>query len=115
MSAEVTQVCVFEDLKSVAAQLAGFLVLEASGARTDPQLLVSAEQVYRNAVDGLRSARKPERHLLAAASKLDAALCEMRTRRDALPLLESAYADLRAAARAIPGLQMIAFEQGCCA
>jgi hypothetical protein len=65
---------VFEDLKLVAAQLAGFLVLEGSGARIDPLLLVSAERVYEGAVGSLKSGRTPERHLLAAAGKLGEAL-----------------------------------------
>jgi len=106
---------VFEDLKLVAAQLAGFLVLASSGARIDPLLLVSAERVYESAVDGLKTGRAPERNLLAAAGKLGEALRQMQVSRDALPLLESAYADLRAAAKTEPGLQMIAFERGCCA
>jgi hypothetical protein len=110
----MTETCIFEDLKLVAAQLAGFLVLAGSGARLDPLLLTSAELVYRQAVDSLRSSRAPERHLLAAAAKLDGVLAEMRKQRDALPLLESAYADLRAASRAIPGVQMVAFDRGCC-
>lgn len=106
---------IFEDLKLVAAQLAGFLVLAGSGARIDPLLLTSAEQVHRIASDSLKSSRSAERHLMAASAKLAAVLAEMRTQRDALPLLESAYADLRAASRAIPGVQMISFEKGCCA
>ena len=105
---------VFEDLKLVAAQLAGFLVLAGSGARLDPLLLTSAELVYRQAGDSLRSSRVPERHLVAAAAKLAAVLTQMRMQRDALPLLESAYTDLRAASRAIPGVQMVAFDRGCC-
>ncbi len=111
----MTEVCVFEDLKLVASQLAGFLVLESSGAGIDPSLLTSAEQVYVAALDSLKSARTPERHLLAAASKLGPAIGQLRTRRDALPLLESAMSDLRAASRAIPGAQIVTFEKGCCA
>jgi hypothetical protein len=109
----MTETCIFEDLKLVAAQLAGFLVLACSGAR-DPFLLTSAELVYRNAVDSLRSSRVPERHFVAAAAKLGAVITEMRKQRDALPLLESAYTDLRAASRTIPGVQMVAFDRGCC-
>ena len=111
----MTEASVFEDLKLVAAQLAGFLVLAGIGARLDPLLLTSAELVYRNAADRLRSTRVPQRHLIAAAAKLDAVLTEMRAQRDALPLLQSAYVDLRKASRAIPGVQMITFEKGCCA
>jgi hypothetical protein len=108
----------FEDLKQVAAQLAGLLVLDAAGAARDHPMLASAGRAYENAADGLKRVRVPARakahhnHLLAAAAKLDEAL---RTSGDTLRLLESAYAELRSASRALPGFQMISFEQGCCA
>ncbi len=115
----------FEDLKQVAAQLAGLLVLAAAGSKNaetpDHPMLLSAEQAYRNAADGLRSARVPARaemhhdRLLRAAAKLHAALVAMRGKSDALGLLEDAYAELRLASRTLPGFQMIAFERGCCA
>jgi hypothetical protein len=111
----------FEDLKQVAAQLAGLLVLEAAGsnnATPDHPMRKSAEQVYKKALDGIRStrvtagARVHHHHLLTAAARLNDAL---HTIGDALPLLESAYAELRLASRALPGFQMISFERGCCA
>ena|SRR5579863_6442384 len=114
----------FEELKLVAAQLAGLLVLAAAGSKSatpDHPMLASAEQTYRNAADGLRSARVPPRaqmhhdHLLLAAAKLNGALCSMRGTGDPLALLESAYAELRSASRTLPGFQMISFERGCCA
>jgi hypothetical protein len=113
----VAQSC-FEDLKQVAAQLAGLLVLRS---RPDHPMLLSAEQAYKNAVDGLKSARVSARarahheHLLTAASNLGFALRELHLERDALPLLECAYANLRAASRTLPGFPMISFERGCCA
>jgi hypothetical protein len=115
-----TQIC-FEDLKQVAAQLAGLLVLEAAGSRDaapDHPMRASAEQVYKNAVDGLRGVRVTARarvhheHLLAAATRLNEAL---HGTGDVLPALESAYAELRLASRTLPGFQMISFERGCCA
>jgi hypothetical protein len=108
----------FEDLKQVAAQLAGLLVLDAAGAAPDHPMRVSAERVYQNAVDGLRSARVPARarphhdHLLAASRKLNDALS---AKGDPLVFLESAYAELRSASRTLPGFQMISFQHGCCA
>jgi len=108
----------FEDLKQVAAQLAGLLVLEAAGAVADHPMRLSAERVYQSAVDGLRSARVPARarrhhdHLLAASGKLGDALS---TKGDPLVFLESAYRELRSASRSLPGFQMISFEHGCCA
>jgi hypothetical protein len=108
----------FEDLKQVASQLAGLLVLEAAGAAHDHPMLTSAEQVYRHAEDGLRSARVTARarvhhnHLLTAATKLNEALRESG---DPLVPLESAYAELRLASRTLPGFEMISFERSCCA
>jgi len=108
----------FEDLKQVAAQLAGLLVLEAAGAAKDHPMLASAEEAYKNAADGLKSARVPARarrhhdHLLIAAAKLHEAL---RAGGDTLVLLEGAYAELRSASRTLPGFQMISFDRGCCA
>ena len=108
----------FEDLKQVAAQLAGLLVLSAAGAAEDHPMRPSAERVYQNALDGLRSARVPGRarrhhdHLLAASGKLGDALG---TKGDPLVFLEGAYAELRSASRSLPGFQMISFEHGCCA
>jgi hypothetical protein len=108
----------FEDLKQVAAQLAGLLVLEAAGATPDHPMLASASQAYKNAADGLKSirvtarARVHHKHLLAAAAKLDEAL---RASGDKLRLLEGAYAELRSASKILPGFQMISFERGCCA
>ncbi len=106
----------FEDLKQVAAQLAVLLLLEAAGAAPDHPMRASAEQVNRQAVDGLRSVRVPapmrrhHEHLLAAAIKLDAALLGSG---DPLIPLEGAYAELRAASRTLPGFPMISFERGC--
>lgn len=108
----------FEDLKQVAAQLAGLLVLEAAGAAKDHPMRLSAAQAYKSAVDGLRSARVPPRarphhdHLVAASGKLNDALS---AKGDPLVFLESAYAELRSASRTLPGFQMISFEHGCCA
>ena len=108
----------FEDLKQVAAQLAGLLVLEGAGAAADHPMLLSAQAVWRNAVDGLRSTRVPEcarvhhGHLIAAARNLSAAL---QGTGDKLIPLERSYAELRAASHALPGFPMISFEQGCCA
>ena len=103
----------FEDLKQVAAQLAGLLVLEESGALPDHPMLLSAQSAWRNAADGLRSTRVPDRakahhsHLLAAAQNLSAAL---HGTGDKLIPLERSYAELRAASHALPGFPMISFE-----
>jgi hypothetical protein len=108
----------FEDLKQVAAQLAGLLVLDAAGSPPDHPMLSSARGAYQRAIDGLRSIRVPmrarphHRHLLSAAVYLNEAL---HGRGDALRPLESAWADLRAASRTLPGFPIISFDRGCCA
>lgn len=113
----------FEDLKQVAAQLAGLLVLSAAGSRlaaSDHPMLNSAEQLYKNAADGLQSVRvtaRARRHhesLQTALAKLGDALSSAKGTGDPLIFLESAYADLRSAARTLPGFEMISFENCCC-
>src|SRR5258708_15985651 len=73
----------FEDLKQVAAQLAGVLVLAAAGANTaspDHPMLRTAAELHGAAADALRSTRptgRARRHhasLIQAAADLAAAL-----------------------------------------
>lgn len=113
----------FEDLKQVAAQLAGLLVLSASGAKSatpDHPMLNSAEQLYKNATDGLKSVRatpRARRHhesLQTALAKLGDALSSAKGTGDPLIPLESAYADLRSAAKTLPGFEMVSFDHCCC-
>jgi hypothetical protein len=123
----------FEDLRQVAAQLAGLLVLEASGARTatpDHAMLLVAERTYDTANDGVRRVRPSaramphHRHVLEAADDLGRALREMRrpAARTAgsqvdrvMPALRAGYDSLQRAARALPGFELVNFERGCCA
>src|ERR1700691_2255326 len=54
----------FEDLKQVASQLAGLLVLAASGSKEagpDHPMLGAARELYREADDALRHAAPTER------------------------------------------------------
>jgi hypothetical protein len=109
----------FEDLKQVAAQLAGFLVLSASGAKSAAPLQ-STEQLYKKAADGLKSVRvttRARRHhnsLQTALAKLGDALSSAKGSGDPLIPLESAYADLRSASRTLPGFEMVSFDHCCC-
>jgi hypothetical protein len=109
----------FEDLKQVAAQLAGLLVLSASGAKSAAPLQ-STEQLYKNAADGIKSVRvttRARRHhdsLQTALAKLGDALSFAKGTGDPLIPLESAYADLRSAARTLPGFEMVSFQNCCC-
>jgi hypothetical protein len=124
----------FEDLRQVTAQLAGLLVLaaaRANGATPDHPLLATAEQLFHNAVDGIRHARvtmraRQHHHCLLAAiaavrQALDAAhthLGRLSAHVDLDPVLtplRAGYAHLQRAADALPGFDMIAFDRGCCA
>ena len=116
----------FEDLRQVAAQLAGLLVLEAAGAQSgmpEHPMLRAAEQLYDEAVDGIARARVTERarlhhqHLLDAARALQMALSAARRSVAIDPVLEPlrvAYGHLQAAGSELPGFAMVSFEQGCC-
>jgi hypothetical protein len=109
----------FEDLKQVAAQLAGLLVLSAAGSKSAAPLQ-STEQLYKNTADGLKSVRvtpRARRHhdsLQTALAKLGDALSFAKGTGDPLIPLESAYADLRSAARTLPGFEMVSFQNCCC-
>jgi hypothetical protein len=124
----------FEDLRQVTAQLAGLLVLAAAGAKDaapDHPLLETAEQLFRDAVDGIRNTRvtlRARRHhhcVLRAADAIGYALNAARRqlgRRGAdvdldpiLTPLRAGYDHLQRAADALPGFEMIAFDRGCCA
>jgi hypothetical protein len=123
----------FEDLRQAIAQLAGLLVLIATGggsaARRHP-LLDMADQLVQGAIDGLGRARvpidaRPHHDVLlqsAAAVRraVDAArrgLARSPRMVDVDPVLvplRAGYAHLHRAGLALPGCDMIAFDQGCC-
>jgi hypothetical protein len=118
----------FEDLRQVASQLAGVLVLAAAGGKTatpDHPMLRAAGQLHRSAADGIRGARSTARtrqhhlHLLAAMEKLAAALTTARTGLEEvgpiLNQLRAAYDSLRSAAASLPGFKLMEFDHGCCA
>jgi hypothetical protein len=116
----------FEDLRQVAAQIAGFLVLNASGANTaspDHPMLHSAKELHGNAVEALHCARPTpgsqvhHRCLVEASASLNAALVAAHGALQIDPVLAPlryAYGLLQHAANALPGFEMVAFQQGCC-
>ncbi len=116
----------FEDLKQVAAQIAGVLVLAACGANSatpDHPMLHAAAGLHRIAFDGVHRSRPTERarahhHCLTqAAEALAVALAASRSTA-ITPILvpvRAAYAHLQRAADHLPGFEMVAFEHGCCA
>jgi hypothetical protein len=123
----------FEDLRQVAAQLAGLLVLAAAGSKSatpDHPMLEAAKQLHESATAGIRGLRATERasahrdNLSRAAAALECALSSAQTHlwragrgaevEPILHPLQAAYAQLRLAAAALPGFEMISFEQACC-
>ncbi len=114
----------FEDLKQVASQLAGLLVLEAAGSKEatpDHPMLGTARELFREAEDALRRARPTERarrhhqHLARAAKLIGAALQEPWDGADILIPLRAGYTELERAADALPGFEKVSYERGCCA
>ena len=116
----------FEDLRHVAAQLAGLLVLEASGARSElpyHPMLAAAEELYRGAEQQIQRAsvsaraERHHRHLAEAASAVGQALRAAHQSPAVDPILvplRAAYAHLQSTAGELPGFEMVALGQGCC-
>jgi hypothetical protein len=115
----------FEDLRQVAAQIAGVLVLAAAGGKSatpDHPMLAAAAELHRAACDEVRSVRPTERArahhrcLLQAAGALKIALsASHRMEIDSVLIpVRAAYAHLQRAGEILPGFEMVAFEQGCC-
>ena len=123
----------FEDLRHVAAQLAGLLVLAATGSREATPahpMLCAAEDLFTATLERVGRTRATERarphrdSLLQAAALLGEALTATRTLLGAasgaefdraLVPLRGSYGHLQHAARVLPGFRMVAFEQACCA
>jgi hypothetical protein len=125
----------FEGLRQAASQIAGLLVLAASGARSINQehaMLDTARRAHAEAADGLARAVPPARarhhhhHLTEAAEVIRLALERASEsmhdyaagRRDidtALAPLKAGYRHLQWAASALPGFELIDFQGACCA
>jgi hypothetical protein len=119
----------FEDLRQVAAQLAGLLVLAATGSKdASPHhpMLEGAKQMHAQAAEAVRRstalvserARPHHGHLLDASDALASALASLDTWPTDVDVvlvpLRDAYRHLQAASNALPGFQMVSFEQACC-
>ncbi|HEY1241633.1 MAG TPA: hypothetical protein VGF16_13800 [Bryobacteraceae bacterium] len=117
----------FEDLRQLAAQLAGLLVLEAAGAKSggpEHPMLAAAGQRHAEALEAIHGARatmRARRHhefLLAAADAIGGAIEAANRGIEIDPILtplRTAYGHLQGASRELPGFEMVSFEQGCCA
>ncbi len=116
----------FEGLKQVASQLAGLLVLSASGSKEavpDHPMLAAAGELFQDAVHAMRSARPTERarrhheHLRRASSMLGGALKEARAGLNVdrvLVPLRAGYSELERAADELPGFEKVSYERACC-
>jgi hypothetical protein len=116
----------FEDLKQVASQLAGLLVLAAAGSKEalpDHPMLAAARELFREADDALRRASPTERarrhhhHLARAAALIGMALKEgdggLNVDRMLIPL-RAGYTELECAADALPGFEKVSYDRACC-
>ncbi len=122
----------FEQLRHAAGQIAGVLVLATvtrQGTAGHPMLDL-ADTARREASEAIGTCRPPppaehhHRHLSLAAREiaaaLDAARRMLRGGDDAaldtvLVPLRAGYRELQWAAGALPGFEVVAFSQGCCA
>jgi predicted component of type VI protein secretion system len=116
----------FEDLKQVASQLAGLLVLAAAGSKEaapDHPVIEAARELFREASDELRRVHPTERarrhhdHLALAAASIRIALKEagagLNVDRILIPL-RAGYTELERAADALPGFEKVSYERACC-
>jgi hypothetical protein len=116
----------FEDLKQVASQLAGLLVLAAAGSKEaapDHPMVGAAAELFREADDLLQLARPTHRarrhheHLVRAASLIGTALQAADDYLVIDPILiplRAGYAELERAADALPGFEKVSYERACC-
>lgn len=125
----------FEDLRHAVGQVAGMLVLAAAGSKTvtqDHPLFATARATLERVSDGIGAVRPSaravhhHRHLIAAVGALGLALKRAqedlhlhgldRARVDpVLEPLQTAYRNLAWAAAALPGFELLSFDQACCA
>jgi len=119
----------FDDLRQVAAQLAGLLVLAATGSRDstpDHPMLAASTLVLAHADDGIKRAAAlvSERVRTHYDGLVDAnaALNQALVHACAWPLdidnvlvpLRDGYAHLQRASHQLPGFRIVSFEQACC-
>jgi hypothetical protein len=122
----------FELLRQAEAQVAGLMVLAAASRQAiagHPMLDLAAEAV-REAEDNIRSVQAPERahhhhrHVVQALGDLQRAIAAARrclVRGDAAAIeavvapLRAAHQNLLWATGALPGFEIVALSQACCA
>lgn len=121
----------FDSLRQAAGQLAGILVLTATSRRAlcGHPILSVAQGLCKEAAESIRAlsvsaaGRHHHRHLSRAAAYIERALAaasqplrqEMTEDFDrVLHPLRAGYRELQWAAGALPGFEIVAFQQGCC-
>src|SRR5271170_2830551 len=116
----------FEDLKQVASQLAGLLVLAAAGSKEvgpDHPMIAMARDLFHEANEALNLARPTPRgqrhheHLMRAANGIGMALKQAEGHLDVdrvLTPLRAGYTQLEQAADALPGFEKVSYERACC-
>ena len=122
----------FDQLRQVAGQLAGVLVLAVAsgqGVAGHPMLELAATALS-TAADAVRGCRPPprgahhHRHLARALEQfglaLTAARLNLRAGNEAatdaiMAPLRAGFSELQSAANVLPGFEVVAFSQGCCA
>jgi len=121
----------FDHLRQVAGQLAGLLVLAVAGGYgvAGHPMLELIDTALSAATDAVRRRPPPRgahqhRHLLRALDQLGLALAAARLHLragydaeiDAIMVpLRAGFAELQWAANVLPGFEVVAFSQGCCA
>jgi hypothetical protein len=113
----------FEDLKQVASQLAGWLVLAAAGSNEavpDHPVLLRARETFRDIEDAIQQARptdgalKHYQHVASAAQSIGIALKNSPSIDGMLNPLRAGYSELERAADSLPGFEKISYAHACC-
>lgn len=122
----------FDQLRQVAGQLAGVLVLAVASGQgvAGHPMLELADTVLGTAADAVRGCRPPprgahhHRHLARALEQFGLALTAARLNLRAgdeaatdaiMTPLRAGFSELQSAANVLPGFEVVAFSQGCCA
>jgi hypothetical protein len=119
----------FEDLKLVASQLAGILLVVEScsgGSVAGHPMLARAEELFQECQDGIRrlkpgaSSQHHHHHLTEAATLIATTLATLASSRladstKALASLKAGWQQLIHASHALPGFEAIDLSQSCCA
>lgn len=122
----------FECLRNAAAQLAGVLILAATGSRlgsSDHPIVAVAIDNYQQAADGMSAVKVPagsrhrHLHMMRASSHIADAVVTFKSVSTlkhsntdaALALLSRGWSELRLASMSLPGCEIVDLKHACCA